>query len=99
MIIQLNLDNLTQAMVDQALPNMGDCNYSSPCLIGAMMTHEQRAYLSEKGSDNCAVGQCDHIQFPDPEQARVATEIQRAFDRDNLDSLAELLPHLDFFTA
>ena len=95
MIIQLNLDNLTQEMVDEALPNVGECSYSSPCLIGAMMTPQQRRYIS-KDSDYAAVGMCHEIQFPNKDQASKAERIQVSFDSLRRETLAELLPHLDF---
>src|SRR3546814_13845040 len=57
MVIAINLDDLTQAHIDQAAPHIRQCTYSSPCIIGAMMTPEQREVADQHRSEERRVGQ------------------------------------------
>jgi hypothetical protein len=82
-MIKLDLNNLTDEMVNEALPHRGNCLYSDPCIIGAMMTPEQRKQIDDDhvGGGNianvCANGL---VEFPNEHQLGLAVELQRAFD-------------------
>lgn len=83
------------AMRDQLIKNLGDCRYSAPCVIGAMMTEEEREELPEDYdgaliwllANNGYVGiPCDQrIDFRD---------LQYAFDKGDPDYFTSKLDSL-----
>ena len=95
--IQIDLRNLTQAHVDAAMPHMGACSYTSPCIIGTLMTEEQRSEV-EKFSDKewNQSGSVDNLvcydllQFASVEQHYAAQSLQDAFDRGQRDHFLRL---------
>ncbi len=91
MPLKLDLRNLTDELVAQALPHLGQCFYSSPCIIGSLIPEDQRARL-----DNCngelgvrsmpqpGVGGLvaqGEIEFPEG-QLSLASTLQVAFDNN-----------------
>lgn len=102
-MIKLDLRNLTQAHIEEARPNEGRCSYSSPCIIGALMTPEERASLATSDFD---LEDITHLvangimTFTTPEQAEQARTIQFAFDclsRDEINrALKAINPELSF---
>lgn len=96
--ITLDLNDLTQANVDEAMPHMGACSYSSPCIIGSLMTPEQRETLAATAgydtTDINALVEEGVIAFADPDQLIHAMALQELFDAKRPSRLAELLPNL-----
>jgi len=43
--IHIDLRDLTQAHVDEAMPHLGACHYASPCIIGTLIPKDRRAEL------------------------------------------------------
>jgi hypothetical protein len=83
MIIHLDLNNLTQAHIEEARPHKGKCSYNSPCIIGALMTPEQREYLEKKGLDRESITslvESGIATFANCRQAVRARAVQYAFD-------------------
>jgi hypothetical protein len=93
-MIKIDLNNLTQAHVDEAMPNMGECTYASPCIIGTLIPKGMRENLDRAYIGQPNVSQLVDmglIQFPNEEQAKDAREIQEAFDEQNEDLFRELI--------
>lgn len=62
---------------------LGQCRYSGPCAIGAMMTPNERAALQASGRDGQLLRQLAAeglVSFPDPDQLTDAAMLQSAFD-------------------
>lgn len=81
--IKIDLSCLTQAMIDEAMPNQGVCSYSSPCIIGALMKPEDRSSLRDQGVDGTGIKYLESdglVEFTDPDQKKTAMLIQEAFD-------------------
>ena len=99
--ILIDLRKLTQAHFDEAAPHAGACLYSAPCIIGTLLTPEQRAqldaYVSPGSEGGASSGAIDLlvteglIQFPDPLQQRAAFEMQSRFDCDLLDDVQDMV--------
>jgi len=67
-----------------AQPGYGNCTYSSPCAVGAMMTPEQRQALIEINADTdriAALIDSGRITVPE-DQAADFVRLQLAFDRN-----------------
>jgi len=93
----IDLNNLTQAHVDEAAPHIGKCTYSAPCIIGALMTPEEREAADEPlrgGHDPSAirmlVADC-RVRLADPDQLQKLSDLQYAFDTSNTTALTRLL--------
>lgn len=98
MTIHIDLNNLTQAHIDEAAPNIRECTYSSPCIIGALMAPEERT-SADKSVTGDEVGsahigglvRAGRVVLADPEQLRELEQLQTAFDHGNVDDLIKLL--------
>ena len=87
--VKLDLRNLTQAHIDEAMPHLGQCLYSAPCIIGTLIPEHQREkfdnlngeleYIDDLPMISELVAQ-DLIEFPDDVQAGLAKTLQLAFD-------------------
>jgi hypothetical protein len=78
----IDLRNLTQEMLEAALPNMGICEYTAPCIIGALVCPKDRMVL--RGWGGGVVGAVDEGIAALPEgQLDDAEALQRAFDRED----------------
>src|SRR3546814_13080381 len=99
MVIAINLDDLTQAHIDQAAPHIRQCTYSSPCIIGALMTPEQREVAdkhigldaSGTSTEISTLVNEGHVVLVDPDQLTEVQEIQSAFDAGRVGQLTKLL--------
>lgn len=75
---------LTDEVVAEALPHLGECKYAAPCIIGAMIPADLRAKLDDDDAD--ALTSVVHylsigaIEFASKEQANLACDLQDAFD-------------------
>src|SRR3546814_10174470 len=95
MVIAINLDDLTQAHIDQAAPHIRQCTYSSPCIIGALMTPEQREVAdkhigldaSGTSTEISTLVNEGHVVLVDPDQLTEVQEIQSAFDAGRVGQL------------
>lgn len=83
--IHLDLRDLTDAHLAEALPHIAACRYSAPCIIGSLLTPEQRTLL-----DNVTPHNIDNVDslvakgfitFPEG-QLELATSLQDFFDTD-----------------
>lgn len=106
MAIKLNLYNLTQENVNEALEARYDpshdagssCRYSAPCIIGSLLTSAERDSIRDTENDKTQVNVVVHrgvFEFPDHKQASLAFRIQSAFDRGRLAELEDLLKPFD----
>lgn len=95
MTIEIDLRNLTQEKLDEALPNMGACRYSAPCIIGVLMPPDARNSLdghSDNSPENVgALVKRSVICFAQDAQVRVADRLQQAFDMGDLHRLSTVL--------
>ena len=90
-MIGIDLNNLTQAHLDEAKPHMGKCRYSSPCIIGALLTPSHRDYLDSDGDDQ-SVGVLQYkgfVRVPD-DQLLDAIHLQTAFDDRDWSKVEEI---------
>lgn len=94
-MINLDLRNLTQAHIDEALPHIGGCRYNDPCIIGTLIPVDQRKAFDTYGPEGPSsvenlidVGQ---FRFPEGEQEWAASEIQEAFDGAEREWFLELV--------
>ena len=80
-MIHLDLRNLTPLHFDIAEAyDTGVCAYTSPCIIGTLMTKEQRESLSEKHNTLPIENLRGIVFWPDAEQEQDAALLQEAFD-------------------
>lgn len=101
--IKLDLRNLTPERIAEARPYMGDCTYSSPCIIGTLLTASQRELFDQFDPVNQTFGDAgdesapvynlvnlNKIQFPNEEQTSLASDLQGAFDCYDLEEFDRL---------
>ena len=87
--IKIDLRDLTDAHVEQALNRRGQCLYTAPCIIGTLIPEDQRErldnfdlslervpHMQPKIEELVAAG---HIVMPEG-QTELATKLQTAFD-------------------
>ena len=81
MQINLDLRNLTPAHFEEAEAKQGraGCHYTDPCIIGTLMTEEERQHNKHLGRDEMAVSVLP-IEWPNASQATDARRLQKAFD-------------------
>lgn len=88
--IKIDLRNLTQAHVDEALNHLGECLYSAPCIIGTLIPVKDRDRLDYApdygGGGILHLARDGHVEFPDDAQRDDAYEIQKAFDIGSRDT-------------
>lgn len=101
---KINLDQLTQAHVDEAMVNFGvGCNYAAPCIIGTLVHPDKREIfdnicnhpddetISIDDSTVDTLSMHGLFEFPNIDQQREAGEMQCAFDSGNVVQLRILL--------
>jgi hypothetical protein len=80
-MIKLDLRNLTPTILEQVKPNMGTCTYTSPCIIGALMSVNERQLIQRKPWGSIVKKVQDRqVSFPTSTQTEDAEYLQRAFD-------------------
>ena len=100
-MIKLDLHNLTEEKIAEAMTNIGKCTYSSPCIIGALMTPEQRKlcdqampmefagmFWTPTGAGVAGLDQLINrciVSFP-ADQVDVAISLQDKFDTADFDN-------------
>lgn len=91
-MIEINLNNLTQAKYDEAKGNMGQCSYSAPCIIGTLVPERKRDELDFAGEDT-NIGNLVNEQLVDLPwgQLQDARQMQKAFDDARDDDLFNLV--------
>ena len=91
--IDLRTD-LTDEVVAAALPHIGACLYSAPCIIGAMIPEDMRASLDHPSDGNTAIT-CHtargRVRFLSGQQTRKAKRLQQAFDCDGDEEFLRVL--------
>lgn len=84
MTIKINLLDLTEAHLKEALPHLGACHYASPCIIGTLIPVEHRERLDNHGEfGSPMINQLVKegvVEFADERQARIAANMQTRFD-------------------
>lgn len=91
--IQLDLNDLTQAHLDEAKPICGEvgCLYSAPCIIGTLVPKYRRLELdSLMGASISTLEAEGRVEFPDAEQSRDAQAMQSAFDCGKWDDVLNI---------
>lgn len=83
--IKIDLRDLTPTHLEQCLPHIAACNYQAPCVIGTLLTPEQRLTMDKADpiqSDNVAnLVAKGFMEFPEG-QLELATSLQDFFDTD-----------------
>lgn len=85
-MIKLDLRNLTPEIVANTRTNMGECRYSSPCIIGALMEPADRKRFDTPNQKYLGVNAVSYlidrheIEFPNAEEGHLANQLQEAFD-------------------
>lgn len=82
MTIQLDLRNLTDEMVEEAIAaGRSGCEYRNPCIIGTLMTPAERLTLDHANDDTSvwALANAGTISFPE-NQVDLANTLQMKFD-------------------
>lgn len=79
MAIKIDLCDLTEAHLEEALPHMGACKYASPCIIGTLMPKNKAASLDRDNTNIAALIAEGRVEMPEG-QANLATRLQKAFD-------------------
>jgi hypothetical protein len=85
--IKIDLRDLTQAHLDECAPALGTCSNAAPCIIGTLMTRDERNYrlfasvvsLKKEGV----------LEIPD-DQYVDAIAMQAAFDQSRWDDLVAI---------
>lgn len=54
--VKLDLRNLTQAHIDEALPKIGQCKYAAPCIIGTLMPEDVRERFDNTDENGLMAG-------------------------------------------
>lgn len=84
---QLDLRDLDDEKIDEALPHMDICTYRAPCIIGTLMPEYLRDSCDE--ADMGTPAGIDKlvsegiISFPDEVQSDLASKLQGAFDNSD----------------
>lgn len=94
MTIHIDLNNLTRAAIERAFGAGGICRYSSPCILGSLMSKKDFKYLYANHLDKAAINQLvalSVVSFPTEEQATDAHCIQTAFDYGDRARVEELV--------
>lgn len=82
--IKIDLRDLTQAHLDECAPALGQCYNTAPCIIGTLMTPDERNY---RPCGSVLTLRSDGIlEIPD-EQIEDAMRMQWAFDQSRWDDL------------
>lgn len=75
--ISINLMDLTEDKIAEAMPHIGACRYDAPCIIGTLIPVKYREGLEGRGILNmCSEGL---IEMP-REQWSLAHKLQSSFD-------------------
>ena len=88
--IHIDLRDLTQAHVDEAMPHMGERRYRAPCIIGVLVPKRRRAALDSTGLVVSGLIAEGRVELP-PRQMFAAIDLQRAFDNAQRNLFLELV--------
>lgn len=85
--MKIDLRNLTQDKVDEALPHVGSCSYEAPCIIGTLLPPEKRFVFDAVGGGMSirSLELDGFVEFLDEQQRELACELQQAFDNHGKD--------------
>jgi hypothetical protein len=86
MKIKIDLKNLPK---DPPPLELGACLYSAPCIIGSLMTEEERQLLKQRSLDGTGVEfLVDSLLDLPVDQYELATRLQSSFDNDEPEAYA-----------
>lgn len=98
--VHIDLVNLDDAKLAEAMPNMSECKYSAPCIIGTLFTPEQRKHFDAL---NVNTGELDNVDTANlhslivngyvtipHDQRDYAVSLQLAFDGEDISSIEEI---------
>ena len=80
-MITLDLERLTTKHFADAEYSGTSCHYDGPCIIGTLMTEEQREWATHNDVGLVRPNNTGPLQFLTVEQAEVAARLQQAFDQ------------------
>lgn len=91
--ITIDLNNLTPELLVECDPHLGKCDYSAPCVIGALMPPAERFFVAD-----LSAGDEDDVRYLveqgvfiiPPEQMEDAIDIQEYFDSHDWDSVLQI---------
>lgn len=104
-MIELSLKNLTPEKIEQAIKSRQtlseSCRYSTPCIIGTLMSPEDIEYLKEQSYDNVLIGilfRYEEVTIPGESSAEEEYDmrfLQSVFDNSILsaDEFREVATH------
>ncbi len=90
--IPLDLRDLDDAKVAEAMPHIGECKYAAPCIIGTLIPVKDRRRLEGKAVRGLA--ESEAISFPSADQVALAQRLQGAFDWHNVDAFNAILARI-----
>ena len=88
MTIRIDLNDLTQAHVNECAPYLGKCSYDAPCIIGTLLPVEVRKEFGGMSIYSLIVG--GWVSAP-KEQENEIEELQGAFDDGDTPRLVNML--------
>lgn len=105
-MIKIDLRNLTQEMVDQAIEIKESheegtgpfylCRYTTPCIIGQLMTQQERSALKDNNHDATAILRLkdDRVVQITPGQFGDTGLLQDIFDRGSIEDFKQLAKNM-----
>jgi len=85
--IKIDLRDLTQAHFDECAPVLGHSHNTAPCIIGTLMTPDERNY---RPFASVLTLKSDGILEIPEDQISDALDLQRAFDQSRWDDLVRI---------
>lgn len=91
--VHIDLVNLDDAKLAEAMPHMSQCKYSAPCIIGTLFTPDQRHHFDILNVNTGELDEVDtanlgsllnkgYVTMP-ADQVTYAKDLQRAFDGED----------------
>ncbi len=88
-MIRIDLSTAIKSIPDDIVATAQN-EYTAPCVIGMMMTPEEREELRPRNNKNIInLIQRDFVQAGSPQQERDLRDLQRLFDRGATDALRD----------
>lgn len=93
-MIKIDLNNLTQEIVESVTKNMGACRYTAPCILGALMTPSEQieAENTDVAGGDTGISMLidyDFVGLP-AEQRKDAEALQLSFDNEDEETLRKI---------
>jgi hypothetical protein len=97
--IKIDISKLTMKHFEEATKNSAGSRglYSSPCILGTLMTPEERDYLKTNGFDSCGIRIliANGIVEVSSDQEDDIFPLQKLFDNNSIDLLREKILEIE----